>query len=602
MNEDIIGIDLGTTNSEVAAYVDGEVRILSPGKSNMLPSCVGLTPDGKLLIGEAARNQALLYPERTIRSVKRLMGSDERLRLGDQEYSPQEVSALILREMVSWARESLGRPIEKAVITVPAYFSDAQRQATREAGQLAGLEVVRILNEPTAASLAYGNDGDEQSTFMVYDLGGGTFDVSIVRMEGTVTEVLASHGNNKLGGDDFDQLLVEHIAAKFKEEHGVNPLEDTHARIRLLHAAEEAKRQLSAEPYVTVREEALITRKGAPCHLSLEITRDTYEAMISPLIESTLESVSKALKDGGIPAGDLDGILLAGGSTRTPMISRVLHERTGLRPRQEVHPDLCVALGAGVLASRLAGHEIDRILVDVSPYSFGISYLGDRDGVEYPYCYHPIIHRNTPLPVTRTEVYTTSHEYQDAARISVFQGDSPDALKNLPVGEFMVEGLQEMEDHNLVLCRMALDIDGILHVTAIEKDTGLSKHVRIENALVEKSEAEIQEGRARLLALFAGMDGIAPLDVEALLEEDGEDSAQPANIIEIHANWKGRHESAQALMARSRALEERMHEDDQEEAIALREAIQDAITSQDDGAFEEAMAALRDLLFFIEGR
>ena len=410
MSDLIVGIDLGTTNSEIAAFTGGQVRVLGPGDTRMLPSCVGFSAAGELLVGEAARNQQALYPERTVRSIKRKMGSDETVRLGDKNFTPQEISALILHELAEWAHRSLGERPERAVITVPAYFSDAQRNATREAGALAGLEVVRILNEPTAASLAYGYGDGSRHTALIYDLGGGTFDVSVVTMEGDITEVLASHGNNHLGGDDFDDLLAGLLADEFQKQHGID-VRQGHpaAKARLWWAAEEAKKKLSSEPYVKVREEALVIEGGKPLHLEMEVSRERYEGLIRPLVESTLDSVSKALQDAGKKPGDMDAILLVGGSTRTPLVFQLLRERTGLDPRQDVHPDLCVALGAGVLASRLGGHNVERVLVDVSPYSFGVSYLGERGGQEYSYCYKPIIHRNTPLPLTRTERYFTTY-------------------------------------------------------------------------------------------------------------------------------------------------------------------------------------------------
>ena len=342
MNDFVVGIDLGTTNSEIAAYVGDRVRILGPG-TKMLPSCVGLSPTGELLVGQAARNQQILYPERTVRSVKRRMGRQEAVPLGDKTFTPQEISALILRELVQWASSELGRPVEKAVITVPAYFSDAQRTATREAGMLAGLEVVRILNEPTAASLAYGFGDASRHTAMIYDLGGGTFDVSVVTVEGEVTEVLASHGNNHLGGDDFDDLLLERMEQEFERLYGID-LRHGHAaaHARLWWAAEEAKKKLSSEPYVTVREENLVIQNGKALHLDLELSRTEYEEMILRLVESTLDSVSKTLADAGKSPSDLDAILLVGGSTRTQLIARLLRERSGLEPCQGVHPDLCV--------------------------------------------------------------------------------------------------------------------------------------------------------------------------------------------------------------------------------------------------------------------
>src|SRR5437660_10430323 len=473
MSDMVVGIDLGTTNSEIAAFVNGKVKVLGPEADKMLPSCVGLSPTSALLVGREARHQQLRYPTLTSRRIQRKMGSTEAVKLGDKELTPQEISSLILRQLVEWAQHDLNQPIGKAVITVPAYFSDAQRNATREAGELAGLEVVRILNEPTAASLAYGFGDAAHHTAMVYDLGGGTFDVSIVSVDGDVTEVLASHGNNQLGGDDFDNLLLERLEREFQSQYGID-LQNGYpvARARLWWAAEEAKKKLSFEPYVRVREEALVTENGKPLHLDVELCRSEYEEMVRPLIESTLDSVSKALSDARKGPGDLDAILLVGGSTRTPLISERLQELIGLEPRQDVHPDLCVALGAGVLASRLAGHGVQRVLVDVSPFSFGPSYLGERGGFPYPHCYRPIIRRNTPLPVTRTESYYTSYARQTEVRLEIFQGDDEDALRNILVGDFLVERLMPLDEPNEVMCRMNLDIDGILHVTAIEKRTG----------------------------------------------------------------------------------------------------------------------------------
>jgi molecular chaperone DnaK (HSP70) len=619
MSDLIIGIDLGTTNSEVAAFVDGQVRVLGPGAVKMLPSCVGISPSGELLVGESARNQQLVYPERTVRSIKRKMGSAETVQLGDKSFSPQEISALILRELSEWASRDLKQPVKRAVITVPAYFSDAQRNATREAGMMAGLEVVRILNEPTAASLAYGFADGARRTVMVYDLGGGTFDVSVVMVEGDVTEVLASHGNNRLGGDDFDDLLLAQLQAEFQQRHGVR-IDAAHpqALARLWWAAEAAKKELSFQPYAQIREEALITENGKPLHLELELSRDEYEKTILHLVESTLDSVSKALGDAGRKPGDLDAILLVGGSTRTPLVSRLLRERTGLDPREDVHPDLCVALGAGVLASRLAGRDVERVLVDVSPYSFGPSYLGQRGGAPYPYCYHPIIRRNTPLPVTRTESYYTSFPGQREVDIRIFQGDNEDALQNVLVGDFHVEGLASTDEPNEVLCRMSLDIDGILHVAAIEKRTGKSKHITIADALQAKSDAEIAAARKRIADLYASRE--AAFEEEEDEEEDAEpaevEGAEPAwengvvelevqktngKIIPMDANWVEHRRQAVDLIQRSRRLLDTMHAEDKEEAIALTEAIETAVTHRDSHALVEALKSLQELLFFVEG-
>lgn len=613
MSDLIVGIDLGTTNSEVAAFLNGKVQVLGPGKnSNLLPSVVGLSPSGELLVGEAARNQLVLYPERTVRSVKRKMGTKETVTLGDRQFTPPEISALILRELATWASRDFQQRIEKAVITVPAYFSDTQRQATREAAALAGLEAVRILNEPTAASLAYGEES--RHTAMVYDLGGGTFDVSIVALEGDVTEVLASHGNNHLGGDDFNDLLAGHLFSAFQTKYGIdlrtgNPV----ARARVWWAAEEAKRRLSFDPEVDIREEALVTVDGKPLHLELEITREQYESMIRPLLEQTLESVSKALADARKGPSDLDAILLVGGSTRTPLVTQMLQERTGLTPREEIHPDLCVALGAGLLASRLAGHEVERVLVDVSPYSFGVSYLGERGGIPYPHCYKPIIRRNSPLPITRSERFYTSHPYQEEVKICVYEGEDEDALRDILVGDFQVKGLTPMRDLNEVLCRMSLDLDGILHVTAIEKCSGLSKHITIARALEAKSEVEIAEARKRLEALYATWQGEQDIEEEgALLDTEGAHEIEDQESLETlqtpaensagEEDWGVASREGLELIARSRELLEQMHEEDREEVIDLNAQIETAVDAGDASALRQAAHDLRELLFFVEGR
>lgn len=615
----VLGIDLGTTNSEVAAYLDDRIQVLGSAKARMLPSCVGISPSGELLVGRAALNQHLIHPDRTVRSVKRRMGSEETVTLGEKSFTPQEISAFILRALIATA-ERHGLRGRRAVITVPAYFSDAQRQATREAGALAGLEVIRILNEPTAASLAYGHGDACGRTILVYDLGGGTFDVSLVTMEGDVTEVLASHGNNKLGGDDFDQLLVERLAEVFAREHGLDPRQDQPAaQARLVQAAEEAKKRLSFEPYAVVREENLIRGRDKPLHLELEITREEYEKMILPLVESTLESISKTLADAGKRAENLDAVLLVGGSTRTPLIERTLERRIGIKPRREIHPDLCVALGAGVLAARLGGQQVERVLVDISPYSFGPSHLGMRGGVPYPHCYRPIIERNTPLPVTRTERYWTSAPHQTRVEVKVFQGDDPDALKNVLVGEFAIDDLTPQDEPNEVLCRMSLDLDGILNVTATEKQTAKSKHITITQALEEKSERQLAAARRRLNKLFPSEEleleeafsleeaaepaacEISRPTEEPETPEGSEDLDRPGGAEDDEPAWAQSVVAARRAMDRSRGLFDKMHAEDREEAIDVHERLEAAIASRDAGALRESMRSLRELLFFVEG-
>ncbi len=594
--ETTAGIDLGTSNSEIAMFDGDRVRVLAADGEEMLPSCVGLSASGELLVGAPARNQHLLYPERTARGIKRMMGTEDEIELGDRRFSPQELSALLLRELVERAARELGSAPRRAVITVPAYFSDAQRQATREAGALAGLEVERILNEPTAACLAYGRGGAGE-TVMAYDLGGGTLDVSLVRLEGNVTEVLASHGDNRLGGDDFTQILFNRLADVFAEEHGMDLRRgDPAARSRLWWAAEAAKRRLSEEPYAEIREDGLGQRDGKPLHLELEIGKNEYDEMIRPLVEKTMESVTRAMDDSGVGARELDAVLLVGGSTRTPLVRELLQNRLELEPHEEIHPDLCVALGAGVLASRIDGREVSNVLVDVSPYSFGISFLGERGGAPYPYCYRPIIRANSALPVTRTERYTTATPYQREARIDVFQGEDADALRNIPVGSFTVEDLNPREDPNEILCKMRLDLDGMLNVSAIEKETGHAKHVAIDGALARKSEAEIEAARERLETLFGDRVGEGETAGAAPEDASGRDgsSASP--------DWREAVARSDALVGRSQRLLEKMHAEDKEEAIDLHEAIRHAVESGDEAALSAAVRELEDLVFFVEGR
>ncbi len=597
----VVGIDLGTTNSEVAAFLDGKVRILPVDGDPILPSVVGMAPDGTLLVGAPARNQLALYPERTVRSIKRLMGSAQTVSMGETVFTPPEVSALILKELKGRAEASLGTPVRKAVVTVPAFFSDAQRQATRDAGAIAGLEVLRILNEPTAAALAYGEDGHEPKTVLVYDLGGGTFDVSVVHAAGDLTEVLASHGDTHLGGDDFDQLLLEHLHGKLIAGGGPDLHADRRVMSRLLQGAEEAKKRLSSEPWARVREEHLAEARGVPVHLDVEVSREEYERLIEHLLERTIHSVHKALSDAGKRPAELDAILLVGGATRTPLVSELLEQATGIRPRQDLHPDLCVALGAGVLASRLAGHQIEKVLVDVTPYSFGPSHLGYLDGHLTPFCYRPIIRRNTPLPVSRTESYFTVDDGQKTVRLDIFQGDDPNALNNIPIGSFAVEGLADVPSGNDILVRMDLDLDGILRVTAVEKRTGLTKAITIEKATTALSPQEIEKARKRMRELAADEEAFYSEDAEdgeGFDDDEGNDGDEDDETLD---GSQGADPSpTQALLERSSALLPRMSSEDREEAISLHERIEEARSTGDTHLLESLSQQLEDLLFFVE--
>ncbi|HTD79707.1 MAG TPA: Hsp70 family protein, partial [Chloroflexota bacterium] len=442
----IVGIDLGTTFSLVATVDQGRPRIITDQGERLIPSVVGFSPgaeaEGKLLVGTPARNQAVLEPDNTVRSIKRKMGTDERVTLVGQPYTPQEISAFILRKLKQMAERDLGQAVERAVITVPAYFPDAARQATKDAGEIAGFEVARIINEPTAAALAYGLDRDVDQTVAVYDLGGGTFDVSIVELSQGVIEVRASHGNTRLGGDDFDELIVQHIADQFQAQHGVDLRQDRRALARVVRAAEQAKITLSDAPYARLVEE-YIARESVlrPLHLDVELSRHEFEDLIRPLVRSTLDAVDRALKDAGLRARELHTVLLVGGSTRIPLVRQMLAEHLGQEPRTEVHPDEAVALGAAIQAASIAGEPISAVLVDVAAHSLGIETASIVLGHLVPGRYSVVIPRNTTIPCTKAEAFYTLTPDQDRAEIRVYQGDEPVVSRNTLLGQFTFEGI-----------------------------------------------------------------------------------------------------------------------------------------------------------------
>ncbi len=583
MSDIIIGIDLGTTNSEVAVLRDGRPEVLEIDGSRILPSIVGLADDGALLVGQAARNQYALYPERTIRSVKRRMGEDVLLPMGDQSYSPQEVSALILKRLKAAAEAQLGEAVEKAVITVPAYFSDAQRQATRNAGELAGLEVVRIINEPTAAALAYEVNAVEPRTILVYDLGGGTFDCSVVRAGGEITEVLASHGNNHLGGDDFDAKLIEHVVAHLREQHSCDPRENAAAMARITRACEAAKIALSDAPYARIDEEYLLPDRDPPVNLSLEVSRLDYEAMIEGYLDETLEAVHTALKGAELTVTDIDEVVLVGGATRTPAIQRRLEEMLGMQPRAEIDPDLCVAAGAAIQAGVMAGQSTSTVLVDVTPYTFGTSALGEMNGMLYPNCFVPVIRKNTPIPTSKTEAFFTMADGQEAVDVRIYQGEDRDALSNTEIGSFRVEGLSDVPAGNQILMRCDLDLDGILKVTAVEKRTGLEKHIEIDNATARFEAQELGAAKQRLASLIEG-------DAERVDDaEGGADAEQHREQVQ-----------AKALLDKAERLLETASAEDKEDLIDLIEAVRDTLDASDMTGLKRSTDALADLLYYLE--
>src|SRR6516165_4632694 len=489
----IVGIDLGTTNSEVALVRDGQPVVFTDNDDPILPSFVGLSEDGRLLVGKAARNQWVLAPERTIKSIKRKMGQDVKVKLGEQEFRPQEISAMILRVLRERAARQLGLMVTKAVITVPAYFNDAQRQATREAGELAGLEVVRILNEPTAASLTYDPNQQDMRRLLVYDLGGGTFDVYIVQVEQDVVEVLASHGDTQLGGDDFDDLLLKHVCDLFQSEHDVDLRAIPVAKARVLRTVEAAKRQLSYHPFARIEEEFIAEKDGHALHLNVELSREQFEAMIRPLLNRTMDCVQRALDDSRLTAGQIDKVVLVGGSTRTPMVGRLLEERLNHPAHSEVNPDLCVAMGASIQAGIIAGTDVRAVLVDITPHTVGIKCLDEFGGYDFPFRFAPIVHRNAPLPASRSELFHTCYDQQTEVHIEVYQGESDDVRNNHRIGEFMVQGLARVPAGNQLVVQLDLNLDGMVKVSAREKATGLQKQVTIENALAHYEREHMDE-------------------------------------------------------------------------------------------------------------
>ncbi len=586
MNDIIIGIDLGTTNSEVAVVEAGRSRIIEVDGAKLLPSVVGLADDGALLVGQAARNQYALYPERTIRSIKRRMGEDTKVAMGAKSYTPQEISALILARLKQAAERDLGQAVTKAVITVPAYFSDAQRQATRDAGELAGLEVVRIINEPTAAALAYEVDHPQGKTILVYDLGGGTFDVSVVRVAKDVTEVLSSHGNNQLGGDDFDKCIADHLVEHLKTE-GHDPSEERKAMARLTRAAEAIKIALSDAPFASVQEEYLLERDGVPVHLSLEIARDEYEEMIAPFIDETLEAAHIALKGAGLSVSDLDEVLLVGGATRTPLVQRRLQEDLRIVPRSEVDPDLCVATGAAIQAGVIAGVQVASVLVDVTPYTFGTSAIAELNGEPYPYTFIPLIRKNTPIPVTKSEAFQTFQDGQTSIIVQVYQGEDPDALNNTEIGSFRIDGLSDVPAGNVIVTTFSLDVNGILHVTSREKRTGLEAHITIDNATARFASEELSAARERLSAL---MDDDAPLP----------GSASEADAAALAQGERREAVAARALVEKAERLMEGANAEDRDDLVDGVEAVRDALEQGDMAGLERVSAQLADLIYYIE--
>jgi molecular chaperone DnaK len=500
-----------------------------------------------------------------------------------------------LRTLRDRAARHLGCDVRKAVITVPAYFNDAQRQATREAGALAGLEVVRIVNEPTAASLTYETDQQDLKRLLVYDLGGGTFDVSIVQVQDGVVEVLSSHGDTQLGGDDFDQLLAAYIMQRFQAEHQVDLQTMPTASARVLRAAEEAKKQLSSTPFALVQEEYIAEKDGTPLHLTQEIARSAFEELIAPLLDKTMTCVGQALDDAHLRPVQIDRVLLVGGSTRSPIVAQMLEERLQQPAHQEVHPDLCVALGAAVQAAMITGLDVGPVLVDITPHSLGIRCLGEVQGLPSLSMFSAIITRNTPLPASRSEVYRTVVDHQEAVQVEVYQGEQADVRLNTLVGEFTIDGLAPLPAGNEVIVHMHLTLDGILQVTATEKRTGLQRQVRIDNALARFQREEHEVARRRLDELFE--DSLeADFEVLSASEPSTTAAPEPAEAIALQRALV----QASALLDKAERLLPSVSTEDQADITQRLAILRSAVAARQLDAIEAHSAELADLLFYLE--
>ena len=524
MSEKIIGIDLGTTNSAVAVIQDGKATMLPVKGDQLLASVVGLSSDNALLVGTPARNQWVVAPDRTVRSIKRKMGSPESVMMAGKAYTPQEMSAFILKEIKTAAEQALGGPLDKAVITVPAYFNEVQREATMEAGRIAGFSVERIINEPTAAALAYGYGAKDaqELQILVYDLGGGTFDVSIIELHEGIVDVVATAGDNQLGGDDFDELLAGMLADEFQEEHTLNPRDDHQAWARLLRAAEETKIALSDDQYVTVNLEYLMKdNAGTPIHLTREVSRVEFEKLIGDLLDRTLDSLDSALKDADIEAEEIDRVLLVGGSTRIPAVWELITQRMQKEPHTEVNPDLAVALGAAVQGGIVAKEDIDAILVDVTPLSLGIQTVTiTPSGRMQEDTFEPLIHRNTTIPVHKNKEFSTLYPGQKAIHIHVYQGEHKQASKNTLLGDFMVDGLKPnpmMMGLTTILVNFAIDVNGILDIAVNERGTKTSMKHRLKVDRQRLSPEQIAASQAKLAEIYQPGDvddGLEVIDLD----------------------------------------------------------------------------------------
>ena len=525
-SEKILGIDLGTTNSAFAVMEGGEPEIIVNSEGNRTtPSVVAFSDDDERLVGKPAKNQAVQNPDKTIQSIKRHMGEEGyEVDIEGESYTPEQISAMILQKIKRDAEEYLGHDVEKAVITVPAYFNDKQRQATKNAGQIAGLDVERIVNEPTAASMAYGLDDESDQTVLVYDLGGGTFDVSVLELGGGVYDVVATNGDNDLGGDDWDEAIIDHLAEEFQNNHGIDLREDRQALQRLKEAAEEAKIELSSRKEAKINLPFITATDSGPVHLETSITRATFENLTSELIDRTVGPTEQAIEDAGISDSDIDEVILVGGSTRMPQVAEKVEEIIGKEPKKNVNPDEAVALGAAIQGGVLAGDVDDIVLLDVTPLSLGIEVKGGL--------FERLIDKNTTIPTDASKVFTTAADNQTSVQVRVFQGEREIANENELLGEFMLTGIPPSPaGMPQIEVEFSIDANGIVNVSAEDQGSGNAESITIEGGaglsdeevekMQEEAEKHAEEDKARREAIEARNDAEGAVQrAESLLEEN----------------------------------------------------------------------------------